>query len=256
VTTSDPTTERRVPLGGASNFRDLGGYEARDGRRVRWRRLYRSSSLAALTDDDLLQVSRLSIRTVCDLRRDEERDEEPSRLPQNDAPRVVHLPVGPKREESKIYEHLADGDATPAAMYEAMIEIYRAFALDFMPQYTELVRRVARSEHLPLLFHCTAGKDRTGFAAALVLEAIGVPRTTILADYELTNDYWSRDITERYPRLKSPELFHTLLSANPDYLLAAFSAIEERFSDFDAYLSEGLEITPDERERLRDHLLD
>ena len=243
MSSSGTIPQRLAPLAGASNFRDLGGYETSDGRRVKWRRLYRSSSLAALTDRDVEYVAALGIRLVCDLRRDEERQEAPSRLPQAEAPEVVPLSVGPNRNDSKLYQYLWRGEATEEEMRSVMREIYRDFAIRFAPQFGEFLRRAARSEHLPLLVHCTAGKDRTGFAAALVLEALGVPREAIIEDYTLSNRVLKRDLSERFRNLKSPELFHTMMSADPDYLLAAYRAMEEDFGGFDAYLRNGLGIS-------------
>lgn len=248
--------QRRMDLEGASNFRDLGGYEGADGRTVKWRHLYRSNSLAALTDADLHHVGSLNIKLICDLRRDEECVEAPSRLPTTNAPVILQLPIGPERKDSKLYEYLWSGEATEAQMRQVMQDIYAEFAIRFAPQYAEFMRRVSRADQLPLLFHCAAGKDRTGFAAALVLETLGVSRETILEDYALTNQYVKRNLLERYPDLKSPELFHTMMAANPDYLLASYAAVDEAFGSFDGYLTEGLGMTAQAKEDLRALLLE
>jgi protein-tyrosine phosphatase len=253
---TDAAPQRRAPLVGATNFRDLGGYEGADGRTVKWRRLYRSNALSSLTDEDLEHIADLDIKLVCDLRRDEECLEAPSRLPSRNVPEILQLAIGPERKDSKLYEYLFAGEASEDEMREVMREIYRDFAVRFAPQYGEFMRRVAREHHLPLLFHCAAGKDRTGFAAALILETLGVSRETILEDYALTNDYLQRNLSEKYPDLKSPELFHTMMAANPDYLLAAFEAIDDAFGSFDAYLEKGLELAPGHREELRLLLLE
>jgi protein-tyrosine phosphatase len=248
--------QRRMDLEGASNFRDLGGYEGADGRTVKWRHLYRSNSLAALTDADLEHVGGLNIKLICDLRRDEECAEAPSRLPATNAPVILQLPIGPERKDSKLYEYLWGGEATEAQMRQVMQDIYAEFAIRFAPQYAEFMRRVSRADQLPLLFHCAAGKDRTGFAAALVLETLGVSRETILEDYALTNNYVKRNLLEKYPDLKSPELFHTMMAANPDYLLASYAAVNEAFGSFDGYLTDGLGFTAADRDNLRALLLE
>ena len=248
--------QRRMDLQGATNFRDLGGYEGADGRTVKWRHLYRSNSLASLTDADLEQIGGLGIKVICDLRREEESVEAPSRLPKVNAPVILQLPVGPQRKDSKLYEYLWSGDATEAELRDVMKHIYREFAILFAPQYALFMERVARADQLPLLFHCAAGKDRTGFAAAIILEALGVSRETILEDYALTNDYTRRNLLEKYPELKSPELFHTMMAANPDYLMASFEAVDESFGSFDRYLSDAIGLTPKAREELRELLLD
>lgn len=248
--------QRRTLLEGASNFRDLGGYEGADGRTVKWRQLYRSNSLAALTDADLEHISGLGIRLICDLRREEESVEAPTRLPSANAPLILQLPVGPQRSDSKLYEYLWSGEASEAELRDVMKHIYREFAIKFAPQYAEFMGRVARADQLPLLFHCAAGKDRTGFAAAVILEALGVPRETILEDYALTNEYTRRNLIDKYPQLKSPELFHVMMAANPDYLLASFEAVDESYGSFDRYLTDALGVTPKVREDLRALLLE
>ncbi len=256
MSTVTTAPQRRTPLEGASNFRDLGGYQAADGRAVKWRHLYRSNSLAALTDTDLEQVAALGIRLICDLRREEESVEAPSRLPDVNAPAILQLPIGPQRKDSKLYEYLWSGEATEAQLRDVMKGIYRDFAIKFAPQYAEFMGRVARADQLPLLFHCAAGKDRTGLAAAIILEALDVPRETILEDYALTNQYTKRNLIEKYPELKSPELFHTMMAANPDYLLASYEAVDEAFGSFDRYLTDALGVTPKVRDELRLMLLE
>ncbi|MGE0666409.1 MAG: tyrosine-protein phosphatase [Sphingomonadales bacterium] len=253
---STTANQRRMDLQGATNFRDLGGYEAADGRTVKWRHLYRSNALAALTDADLEHIGGLGIKVICDLRREEESVEAPSRLPPLNAPSILQLPIGPQRQDSKLYEYLWSGEATEEQLRDVMKTIYREFAIRYAPQYAEFMGRVARADQLPLLFHCAAGKDRTGFAAAIILEALGVSRETILEDYALTNEYTRRNLLEKYPELKSPELFHTMMAANPDYLLASFEAVDESFGSFDRYLTDAIGLTPAAREELRLLLLE
>ena len=253
------TNERRIALEGASNFRDLGGYETRDGRTTKWRHLYRSNALAGLTDDDVAALAQLGLQVVCDFRRDEERVEAPSRLPDEGGPKVVHFSIGPERENSRLYEELWSDAPSDEGIREAMKAIYRAYALEFTDHYSRFLDHVARTEHLPLLFHCAAGKDRTGFGAAVLLEALGVPRETIYADFDLTNDFLIRDmdrLAEKYPDMKSLEVFHTMLAANPDYLTAAYEVIDAQYGDIEAYLEQALNLTRAKRATIQDALLD
>lgn len=247
--------DRYVSFAGTSNFRDLGGYEGLDGRRVKWGHLYRSDSLANLTTEDLSGVERLGIRVICDFRRDEERDDAPNRIPDNE-PEVVHLNVGPQRSNSRLYEYLSSSTATVDDIRGAMMHIYRSFVTEFQPHYTEFMSRLAQADRLPLLFHCAVGKDRTGFAAAIALSALHVPREAILEDYLLTNRYLNRDVSDKYPDLPSPELFHTMLSANPDYLQAAFDVIDEQYGGIDGYLEGVLGVDESHRRKLQDNFLD
>ena len=253
------TNKRHIPLEGASNFRDLGGYETRDGRKIKWRHLYRSNSLAGLTDGDLQHLADLGIQVVCDFRRDQEREEAPSRLPTDNTPRVVHFSIGPERENSRLYEELWGDDPSDEGIRDAMKAIYRAYALDFAGHYARFLDHTAKADDLPLLFHCAAGKDRTGFGAALLLEALGVPRETIYADFDLTNTYLVRDmdrLAEKYPDIRSLEVFHTMLAAHPDYLTAAYEVIDDRYGGIEAYLEQALGLTPVKRETIQAVLLD
>ncbi len=138
-----------------------------------------------------------------------------------------------------------------------MRSLYALFVTDYRVAYGELMRRLV-DEDLPLLFHCAVGKDRTGFAAALVLAALDVPREAIFEDYLLTNQLLRRDsISPRSELLKrSPELFHVLLSAREDYLQASFDAIDELFGGVEGYLAEGLGLDAADVSRLRSNLLE
>lgn len=217
MSTTGAAPQRRMDLQGASNFRDLGGYEAADGRTVKWRQLYRSNSLAALTDADLEHVAGLEIKLICDLRREEESVEAPTRLPATNAPVILQLPIGPERKDSKLYEYLWSGEATEAQMRQVMQDIYAEFAIRFAPQYAEFMRRVSRADQLPLLFHCAAGKDRTGVAAALLLGVLGVDDDTIIADYALSQDNMARALAKIQARPDAERI----LAGRP---LAAFEA--------------------------------
>ncbi|MFN3231673.1 MAG: tyrosine-protein phosphatase [Alphaproteobacteria bacterium] len=258
-TQSAESPARVLPLEGATNFRDLGGYKTRDGRHTKWRHLYRSNSLAGLTDSDLAHVADLNIKVVCDFRRDEERVENPSRLPDANAPDVIPFSIGPDREESELFKVLQQSNVTEATLGAAMQNAYRAYAQQFTGAYARFMRLCAQADQLPLLFHCAAGKDRTGWGAAILLEALGVDRDTIYHDYELTNQYLVRNLdalAEKYPDMESLEVFHTMLAAHPDYLAAGHKAMEDTFGSFDAYLENGLGFTAEERRTMKDHLLE
>lgn len=249
--------DRHVPLQGTPNFRDLGGYEAADGGKVKWQHLYRSGSLMNLTDDDLDLLSGLGLRLVCDFRRDEERNESPSRLPEAAPPSVLHLPMGPQRDAAPLYARLQAPDAKPEDIFDAMVGIYRGFIIDHTPEYRVFMEHIVHGGHVPLLFHCAAGKDRTGYAAAIILMTLGVSEEQVFHDYELTNETrLIGNFVERFPDLESPELFHTMLAAHPEYLHAAFDEAKKQFGTFDKYLEEGLGLTRQDREKLQGLLLE
>jgi protein-tyrosine phosphatase len=254
---SDP--RRRPAIGGESNFRDLGGYRADNGRRVRWGAVYRSGGLARLTDEGVDDLARLGLKLVCDFRAADERKVHPSRLPAGNPPAVDRLPIRPK-EGAQMRDLVLSGKATPDDVAAAYRAIYRAYVLDHAVQYAALFKHLADGASYPLVFHCAAGKDRTGVAAALILTALGVPWETVLADYLLTNEYFSYrprrgnggDVLDSVPE----ELRATFVAARQDYLETAFAAANEVYGSLDAYLRDALSVSDAVRDGLRSHLLE
>lgn len=238
------TPERSLPLAGASNFRDLGGYVGSQGRSVRWRRLFRSDHLAGLSLADLAQLQALGITRACDFRGVQEREPQANALP---GVAVHALSIEPTVVQD-VQQLLAAGSVlTPPMMTGLMEQTYRDFVLGNTHRFAELFAHLLEDD-TPLVFHCTAGKDRTGFAAAMILSALGVPRPVVMQDYLLTNAVY------RHSRLKpawaSQEVFDVLWGVQPAFLEAAFAAIESQFGDLEAYLEKGLRLRRGERERL------
>lgn len=245
---SPPHHPNRVPLSGADNFRDVGGYAAKDGRRVKWGVLYRSDDLADLSSKDLEMLAELGLRRVFDLRSVAERLKDPDRLPEQDGITVREIPVNfPPLDRAESRRKILDGKVEKGHFSELMIEASRAFALDFTPQWQELVQGLAAPNALPALIHCVDGKDRTGFAVALILRALGVPQETVLEDFLLSNLFLQSRI-DLYSFLGSlGSLFRVprseirpLLEVRREYFEAAFAAIDERYGSFTAYLNEGV----------------
>ena len=238
-----------IALEGVSNLRDLGGYEAADGRRVRRGLVFRSAALAKLTAADQAIVARLGLRTVCDFRGVDESRRAPTRLP---GPRIVALPIEPT-VGAGLRDILRTKEATGEALHAVLERAYAAYALSSSAQYRALLDAILDGA-TPLLFHCSAGKDRTGFAAAMLLTALGVPWPTVVADFEATNRLWRRDTvpSEDLP----PEIRDALLRAEPGLLAAAFEAARQRHGGIDAYLAEALGLDADRRAHLQDLLLE
>jgi protein-tyrosine phosphatase len=181
--------ERRPLVEGAPNLRDLGGYEARDGRRVKWGRIFRSSNLGRLTDRGLAQIKQLDIKLVCDFRTEAEVHKQPNRFPDSPSVDYVRLPIQHGDfEPTSVFERIKKGDYDWISEdfmirgYVESLERYPEVWVRFFQLLTEPRRR-------PMLFHCTGGKDRTGAAAALILLALGVPQETVIADYGLSDGY-------------------------------------------------------------------
>jgi protein-tyrosine phosphatase len=254
--------QRRLPVDGAANLRDLGGYRTRDGHALRWGVLYRSDELAELSDEDVAYLERLRLRRVVDFRSAKERERDRDRLPSG--VRDVWQPIaGPGLDPGELGERLLAGGITAEQAASWLVEGNRAFVDQFREVYARFLRDLAEPANLPTLFHCTAGKDRTGFAAALVLIAVDVPRETAMHDYLLTNEF-TQAKTQRMLRLirvmsffrADPDDLRPLFEARESYLGAAFAAIDEKPGGINAYLRDALGIDDALRKQLRANLLE
>ena len=225
--------DRRIELEGATNFRDLGGYETEAGDRVKWRTVFRSDTLSNLTDADVDAICDLGIDTAIDLRYGDERQREPSRFLGHDRVEVLALGLDERPSASFLDSFEPSPDAAESAR-SYLTDNYRNYPFLYAHAYRELFRRLANGERV--VVHCTAGKDRAGTAAALVLMALGVPRETVFEDYLLTNSYWDRGNRAR-PGM-DPETVASIFSARAEYLDAAFAAIETRYGTVRTYLEE------------------
>ena len=236
--------ERRLPLEGASNFRDLGGYLGRDRRPLRWRRLFRSDHLANLSDADRRTLAGLGVARSFDFRGVQERAATPYELP--------GLQQHSLAIEPSVAQRMADlvqaGIVLDAAhMTELMHELYVRLVDDSADRYAEWFDHLL-SDDSPLVFHCTAGKDRTGVAAALLLAALGVPRPVIEQDFLLTNQHYQRP---HFPNTTLPEeALAVLWGVRPSFLQTALGTIETRLGGLEDYLTTRMKLTPAARERL------
>ena len=238
-----------VALQGASNLRDVGGYRTTDGRLVRRGVVFRSAALAKLTEADLVVVSGLGLRTICDFRGVEESGR--ARTVVKDV-RIVPLPIEPT-VGAGLRDILATKEATGEALHAVLARAYAAYALSSSAQYRALLDLVLDGG-LPLLFHCSAGKDRTGFAAAMLLTALGVPWETVVADFEATNRLWRRDTVHSDDLPLAVR--ESLLQADPVLLTAAFDAAREHHGSVDRYLDEALGLDAARRSTLQALLLE
>lgn len=257
------TAERRLPLQGSDNFRDLGGYATSDGRRVRWGRLYRSNELSGLTRHDREYLSRIGLKLVCDFRTDRERRQKPDPAIEPEPPLGLDLPVDTEGvDPSALREKIRTGGIAALGAEKLMRDAYRSFVSDYSARWAAMLRRLAQPGSLPALVHCTAGKDRTGFAAALVLLVLGVPEETVFEDYLMTNRYradFQRFVLRWVPLYSffrtDPEDLLPLLEARREYLQASFDAIEELHGSLETYLRDELGVTRRIRAALRAKLL-
>lgn len=240
---------RSLPLQGASNFRDLGGYPARDGRSVRWRQLFRSDHLAELTAADRERLRHLGLERVIDFRGRDERSAAPYELP---GVALHALSIEPMVGQ-RLAELIAAGNRPDARLARMLMkELYRALVNDQAPRFAEFFEHLLDARG-PVAFHCTAGKDRTGLAAALVLMALGVPRDTVRHDYLLTNTLF------KPPRLPTDEALAEAAAVvwrvERDFLDEALRAIDDDHGGIERYLDRRLGLGAAAQARLAERYL-
>jgi protein-tyrosine phosphatase len=240
------TADVDVPLAGAPNFRAVAPLRAAQGRRLRARRLFRSDALHRLTDDDVARLEPLAIDTVLDLRRADERSTMPSRWPTRRVPRTLTFDAPPGLEAVQAggwLPHLADPSFGPEAAHRWMVETYARMPRALAPAVRAAIGRAGDPQ--AVLVHCTAGKDRTGFVCAMVLEALGAPREAIVDDYLESSRRrppetlaaaliaWSGT----RPSARERAAIETIASVQPAFLEAAYREVERGWGSVAAYLA-------------------
>jgi protein-tyrosine phosphatase len=257
--------KRVLEFEGGCNFRDIGGYATSDGRSVRWGQVYRAGVLTYFSVRDHAPLKDLKVRALCDLRRVEEREREPSRWPDST---VASLSFGDGTGAPTIRGFAAHRSEDAAGMRAAMIDVYRALPVWMGPRLAGMFECI-EAGNLSLVVHCAAGKDRTGVAIAVLLAALGVPRDTILEDYLLTNEAgdFERFIRNRHdaelgladrhhPLLSLPaDVRRVLFAADADYLMTSFDEIDRQFGDVPGYLERVVGLNRSRLGQIRDLLL-
>ena len=257
---------RRIDIPSVPNLRDIGGYATAGGGRVRTGQLYRSVELDHLGGEDLDSFTRLGIRTIYDLRTEAERQAQPDVVPEG--VEQVHCDVlkdSPGAGPAQLMKVLSDPSEAEQMLgggkslklfetgYREIVSLPSA-----LNAYRAFFTGIAQDERRPALFHCTTGKDRTGWAAAATLLLLGVSEDDVLYDYGLTN----RDLL---PALKpifeqfraaggDPELLHPVVGVDPAYLLTALDEMKRRFGSVEGYFADGLGIDEKSQQALRDGL--
>ena len=266
--TGEWAPSRQVALDGAVNVRDIGGYRSAHGLQVVRGRLFRGDTLSQLTSADVDRLDRLGLRTVIDFRTPGEvllgGDD---RLPWG--VEFASFPVS-GGDLGAVYELIASGDherqqrelgGGRAASF--MAEMNRGFVSDGRQReaFGAAMRLVCAPGRLPLLYHCSSGKDRAGWMTAIVLTALGVPRELVLRDYLLSNDYHRTGYQKlRFDLVKTgivadPELLRPILDQSATYLGAAFEEADRRYGSFGRFLTYGLEVSEAMLAELRRSLL-
>ena len=247
---SQDLSQRHIALTGASNFRDLGGYAGHMGRPVKWRKIFRSDHLANLSPEDLQQIQSLGVKRSFDFRGVQE-----SQAQSYDWPDLQRhsLSIEPTVVQRLQAQHLTGKPLTAADALDAMQTTYRDFVRVDSRRFAELFENLL--DHAdPLLFHCTAGKDRTGLAAALVLYALDVSESDIWHDYLLTNQLYKRDA--RLEGQGHPHVMKVLWQVQPEFLHAAFDEIDTQHGGMRDYLHGAIGLSPQEVTELQRLLLE
>jgi len=251
VTTQLPPlpADRHIPLEGSVNFRDLGGYEGVDGRTLKWRRLFRADSLSHLTERDHVVVRKLGIATVIDLRT----DSEVARDAFDTTATPVRFHRAPLLKTTHRPEEFKDSPFLLSETYITMLN-------DAGHEIAGAVEVVADPESGPVIFHCAAGKDRTGVLAALLLGLLGVSEDVIIEDYALTARAMTalrERMIERRPEIKDriAQLGDPILSADPNNMRRLFAIVDEQWGSIDAYAA-SIGISEETIAALREKLLE
>lgn len=243
------TAKRYLTFEGIANFRDVGGYKGLANKELRWRQLYRSGHLAEASLYDLEKLKRLELQYSIDLRSAKEREQEHYAI---DFVQTSHLNILPKVAVLARQTLFDQGNISVPEAQNIMREMYKGFVHENQAEFSLFIKQFIASD-APLVVHCTAGKDRTGFAIALVLLALGVHTDDVMADYLLSNQYFT---TIRPTRMAVPlEVAQVLWSVQADYLALALSEINTHYQGITHYLETQLHLSPQHLMQLQTKML-
>ncbi len=249
------------------NFRDFGGYATQNGTRLKKGLLYRSGDLSKATPADLERLSALGIKTICDLRSEHERLVEPDRFPDVEPVTFFNIPMRPiidyhARSLRRLFSLMFGRERRMDYVAESH-KAYREYATEYRPQLKSLFQRISSPENLPVLIHCSAGKDRTGVVSSLIQQMLGVSPEAAMDDYLQTNDNlgaYTEEIVERLKKLAyfgvPWKMYMPLFDARIDYLESTFEQIKKEFGTIGDFARSGLKLLDDDISRLANVLLE
>lgn len=244
-------------LASAPNFRDIGGYATADGRKVRMGKIYRTSDLSRLTADDGKILETLGIMAVCDFRRDDERAAAPDLWPGANRPMIMAMPPIGTDSGPGVMDLMEKG-ASPDQLRAVMRDSYRAYVDNLTPQYRTVLQMI-RQTGGAVMYHCTAGKDRTGTFTALLLTMLGVPKATVFQDYLISNQTVANDkiVAGASARFMVPaDAARVVLGVDQEYLQIIFDVIDQKFGSFDNYRRTALGVSDADLAELKSRLLE
>ncbi|MDR2084281.1 MAG: tyrosine-protein phosphatase [Bacteroidales bacterium] len=228
--------ERHLPMEGGYNFRDIGGYKTSDDNYVCWGKLFRSDDLSNLTKTDLTYLSTIPIKTIVDFRSESEIEQAPDKIPHGTKKRFeINI------EPGNILSGIDMNFTSPNTADTLMMIMNETFVLDstIIASYKYFFELIQDNENIPLIYHCSAGKDRTGMATALILYSLGVPEETIMHDYLLSNVY----LTNKYETyIKQYPGMASVFTVKEEFLQAGISKIKETYGSIENFLQEELDV--------------
>lgn len=242
---------RFIPLEGTCNFRDLGGLITSNGKQIAYGKVFRADKLSELSDSDLAQLRSMNIKKVIDFRNELEVQDEPDNL--DTTMTYIHLPIGDfdPKEFWKILDEVKDDLKKADSL---MLSLYKTFPIEHSEKYKSFFNELTVSES-PLVFHCTAGKDRTGIGAALLCAALDVPLNTIALDYE-NSTYYRFDHNKKYLKIMTlrgvdPEVAQSIMGVKAEFIIEIFDELEEQYGSVSNFLEEELGVNDSIRDLLK-----
>lgn len=229
-------SSRILQVKGGYNFRDLGGLVTNDGTSVKRNLLFRTDELSNLQAGDLELLESLDVRTIIDFRTEQERAQSKDRIPTT-CKREIHLDILSANMDSFVAE-IKNGTSD---LKKLMVDIYKDLVLgnNAIDQFTHFFELLQDPSNASVIYHCTAGKDRTGVATALILASLDVSRDDIETDYLFSNEFLQLKYTSY---IQDNPNYADLFLVQPDYLNAAFTAIEDKYKNVQNYLTKVLKV--------------
>ena len=226
-------SEKHMPMSGTPNFRDLGGIVNKHGKQIKWGSFFRSGVLNRLTETDLAYFNTLGIKTVIDFRSDYEAEREPESFPGSFNINYVRAPIGNPADFDKLIEASNKNENGEDTVHSVMMRGAKGFVdgiKGFQPVFDAMIKGV------PFLFHCSAGKDRTGLGAALILSLLDVEKEAVFEDYLLSNEYtipyFAKYISVLTDLGISAEIARAAAGVKREFLETTLNAIDDKYGSF------------------------
>ena len=250
---------RLLPMDGAFNTRELGGYKTTDGKSVKWGVLFRSDKLSDISENDQKYLQSLGIKRIVDFRSEAEKTEDPNIIPEGI--NYIETPINVDGAMRSKIEAVLKGE-TNKEIKSFLVDANKEFITNYTSVYEDFLRGLI-DEDGPTLFHCTAGKDRAGFAAAITLIALGVSKEDVIEDYMKTNIFTKDKIDEMIDKIKlmslyqaDAEILRPLIGVERIYIETAFKTAEEKYGSLENFIREGLNISDEEIQILRNKFVE